>query len=127
MAFGLGNFFSDLIGQENIDAAKNAFNNSRAGEAVDNVSQAASDTYKDLSYTANSIGDSASRGLGDVQEYAAQKARELEAYRQENMQKQRDESIRKETNQRSEKYVSATTPTQLISCTATFYFFSNQN
>lgn len=57
MGFGLGNFFSDLVGQSNIDAAKKAFENSRFKKSIDDVSDAAGATYKDLSYTANAIGD----------------------------------------------------------------------
>jgi len=57
MGFGLGNFFSDLVGQSNIDAAKKAFESSRFKKSIDDVSDAASDTYNDLSYTANAIGD----------------------------------------------------------------------
>ena len=61
MGWGLG-FIEDLMGKSNVEAAKNAYNNSRFKKSIDDVSQGAEDIYRDVSYTANAIGDKYNAG-----------------------------------------------------------------
>lgn len=66
MGWGLG-FIEDLVGKSNVDAARNAYNNSRFKKSIDDVSQGAEDIYNDVSYTANAIGDKYAAGKAEYE------------------------------------------------------------
>ena len=77
MGWGLGNFLTDLVGQENIDAAKKAYNNSSFKSTVDDVSAGLGDlaTAAELEYDQFQASAAANRAAREQDRYMADKAR----------------------------------------------------